>query len=196
MFVAALLLLLVVTFRVALGVTQVQGALWLHNFSPLAAVALCGAIYLPRRVAFVLPLAALLVSDLLINARYGVALVTGEMLSRYVALALVAGLGFSLREKARVPLVLGAAVLGSVLFFFLTNTTSWLTEPAYAKTAAGWVQAMTTGVSGVRPTTLEFFRNTLLSDFLFTAVFVACMSVHRDSGNVVSPRAHGAARWC
>jgi len=196
MIVAAFLLLLVVGFRVVLGVTHMDDAAWLHNFSPLAAVALCGAIYLPRRLAFFLPLMALLISDLLINARYGVALVTGEMLSRYVALALVAGLGLALREKARAPLVLGAAMFGSVLFYLLTNSASWLTDPAYAKTAAGWVQALTTGVAGVRPTTLEFFRNTLISDLLFSAVFVACMNVRRAGGNAVAPRPQEAARWC
>jgi len=196
MIVAALLLVLVVAYRVVLGVTHMQDATWLHNFSPLAAVALCGAIYFPRRIAFVLPLAALLISDLLINARYGVALVTGEMLTRYVALALVASLGFSLREKRSAPLVIGAALLSSVLFFFLTNTASWLTEPAYAKTATGWLQALTTGVVGVRPTTLEFFRNSLFSDVLFTSVFLLCMRLSRAGENAATPRETAAARWC
>lgn len=198
MLVAALLLFLVVAFRVVLGVTHMHDAAWLHNFSPLAAVALCGAIYLPRRVAYLLPLAALLVSDLLINASYGVALVSGEMLSRYLALVLVSGIGFSLRKRARAPLVLGGAVLGSVLFFLLTNTASWLTEPAYAKAAAGWLQAMTTGVPGVRPTTLEFFRNTLLSDLLFTSVFISCMNLQpkHSQGKELPPNREEAPRWC
>lgn len=196
MLVAALLLFVVAAFRVVLGVTHMEDTGWLHNFSPLAAVALCGAIYLPRRIAFVLPLVTLLISDLVINACYGVALVSVEMLSRYGALALVSALGFWLREKARLSLVLGASVASSIIFFLLTNTASWLAEPAYAKSAAGWLQALTIGVPGVRPTTLEFFRNTLGSDLLFTGLFIACMSAQRFVGYRVRERAEDAARWC
>ena len=29
---------------------------WLHNFSPVAAIALCGAIYFPRKIAILAPL--------------------------------------------------------------------------------------------------------------------------------------------
>ena len=45
----------------------------------------------------------------------------------------------------------------------------------YAKTFAGWVQALTTGLPGYPPT-IAFFRNTVISDTLFTAIFIACMA--------------------
>ena len=199
MIVAALLLLVVVAFRVVLGATQMNlhELTWLHNFSPLAAIALCGAIYLPRRIAFVFPLAVLLVSDLLINARYGIALVTPEMLSRYVALGLIAGLGWMLRKEPRVALIIGASVIGSVIFFFVTNTTSWLAEPRYPKDFGGWVQALTTGVPGVHPTTLEFFRNTLVSDLIFTGLFIGCMVLQKWHARAAALRAEREpAPWC
>lgn len=198
MIVAALLLLVVVAFRVVLGATQMHlhELTWLHNFSPLAAIALCGAIYLPRRIAFVLPLAALLVSDLLINARYGVALVSLEMLPRYLALGLVAGLGWMLRREPRAPLIMGASVLGSVSFFLVTNTASWLAEPRYAKSFGGWFEALTTGLPGVHPTTLEFFRNTLASDVMFTALFVSCMALQQWHARATALHEREPAPWC
>ena len=198
MFVAALLLLVVVAFRVVLGATQMNlhELTWLHNFSPLAAIALCGAVYLPRRVAFVFPLAALLLSDLLINARYGVALVTPEMLPRYGALGLIAGLGWMLRNTPRLGWMLAGSVAGSVMFFLVTNTGSWLAEPRYAKNVAGLIQALTTGLPGVHPTTLEFFRNTLVSDVVFTALFVGCMALQHWLARAATLREREPAPWC
>ena len=58
-----------------------------------------------------------------------------------------------------------------MIFYLVTNTPSWLHDPAYAKTLAGWIQALTTGRPDVHPTTWELFRNTLLSSGLFTGLF-------------------------
>jgi hypothetical protein len=63
-----------------------------------------------------------------------------------------------------------------MLFYFITNTASWLNDPAYGKTLAGWIQALTTGLPNY-PSTWEFFRNTLLSGGLFTGLFVAAMKL-------------------
>src|SRR4051812_46896117 len=197
MFAAALLLFIVIAFRVVIGVTHMeQDHSWLHNFSPVSAVALCGAVYFPRRLALVLPLGALLVSDLILNAfAYHVSFFTLEIIPHYFALGMVAALGWMLRGNRRVPRVLGASVLGSAFFYLLTNTASWLGEKAYAKTFAGWAQALTTGLPNVHPTTLEFYRSTFISDIIFTALFIACMIVQRRA-EAPAPRAQEAAPWC
>jgi hypothetical protein len=179
MIAAVILLIAAVVWRVLLGVTHSADFGWLHNFAPLSAIALCGAAYLPRRLAFALPLAALFVSDLMLNFHYskshpGVSLVSVEMLARYGALALIAGLGWMLRKMPRPGMMLGASVAGSVIFYVISNTGSWLTEPRYAMSVSGWIQALTTGLPGY-PSTLFFYRHTLLSDILFTALFLVCM---------------------
>jgi hypothetical protein len=178
MFVSLLLLLVAVTYRVVLGVTGSAHLDWWHNFSPLAAIALCGAIYLPRRLAIALPLVALFISDLFLNAHYAEPMLTLEMLPRYLALGLCVALGLAVRSQPALPRVLGASLLGSFAFYLITNTASWIAEPLYAKTAAGWWQALVMGLPGYPPT-VTFFRNSLLSDLLFTALFVGCMSVSR-----------------
>jgi hypothetical protein len=77
------------------------------------------------------------------------------------------------RRKTWLNLFNGA--LGGAVFFYLaTNTGSWLTDAHYAQTAAGWWQAMTVGRPEYPPT-LFFFRNTLVSDLLFTAIFALGM---------------------
>jgi hypothetical protein len=184
MFAALFLLVVVVAYRIASGFLGSADFTWMHNFAPVAAVALCGAVYLPRRMAAILPLAMLLISDVVLNVfHYHQPLFTFDILPRYVALALISILGFALRGRPNPLRLLTASVAGSIIFFVITNTGSWLSEPSitamdhrvYAKTLAGWLQAMTTGLPGY-PSTWWFYRYTLLSDVCFTALFVACMS--------------------
>ena len=72
--------------------------------------------------------------------------------------------------------LLGGGILGALLFYLITNTASWLmnpfNNPDYPKTLLGWIKALTTGTSGW-PHTWEFFRNTMMSGGLFTALFAA-----------------------
>jgi len=179
MIVAVLLVLVAILYRVVIGVAGMNEMQWLHNFSPFAAIALCGAIYFPRRIAVVGPLAAFFVSDLILNAYYLKtphvdSLASVKMIPEYLALGLSAGMGLWLRKNPRLGPMLGASVVGSIAFYLITNSGDWLVEPRYAKTAAGWLQALTTGLPGY-PSTLVFFRNTVASDLLFTLLFAACM---------------------
>jgi len=178
MIAALALLFFAIVWRVLLGVNHSHDYGWLHNFAPLSAIALCGAAWLPRRIAFVLPLVALFASDLALNAHYKAPLVTWEMAMRYVALAIIALGGWLLRANKRAPIMLAASLAASAVFFVLTNTASWFTDPGYAKTLSGWSQSLTTGLPGYPPT-LTFFQHTVASDLIFTALFVACFAYAR-----------------
>ena len=185
------LLVAVVLFRVLAPFAGPE----LANFSPLAALALCGAAWLPRRLALALPLAALFVSDLILNARYGASLFAPELWVRYAALLLVCAIGFAIRNRRTPALLLSGSLLGSVLFYVVTNSASWLGNPAYAQTAAGWVQAMTVGIPTIQPAAWVFFRNAAVGDLLFTALFAGCMALTARRGAVrdAVPVAEGAA---
>ena len=180
MIAAVLLVTVAIVYRIVVGVAGMTHMDWLHNFSPMAAIALCGAIYFPRKIAILAPLAAFFVSDLVLNAHYlstphVTSIVSARMIPEYLALGLSAFLGWKLRARPKATLILGASVLGSIAFYVITNTGDWLVEPLYAKSLAGWVQALTTGLPGYPPT-FTFFRNTAASDLIFTAIFVACMA--------------------
>ena len=72
---ALVLIFLAVVFRIATAiVVQGGGSAWLSNFAPLAAIALCGAIYFPRKYKFTVPFAALFVSDVVLDFYYGASL--------------------------------------------------------------------------------------------------------------------------
>lgn len=182
MFAVILFIIAATLFRLVFPILGTAHAGWLANFSPLAAIALCGAIYLPRRWAIALPLAALLISNLILNAHYREPLFSAQMIYTYAAFALIVALGFWMktrRESPRILSIFGATLFGSFLFYFITNTGSWLApENGYAHTFAGWLQALTTGLPAYEPTWM-FFRNSVVSDLLFTAIFVSCFALAR-----------------
>jgi len=180
---AFVLFVVALIYRVGIGFSTGQPG-WLPNFSPFVAIALCGAIYLPRRIAFMLPLAALFVSDLILNAHFGATLLSADLLSRYAILTGMIAVGFALRKNPTFGRVLAVSLLGSVLFYLVTNTAAWAVDAVYAKSFAGWVQALTVGEIGFPPT-WTFFRNSLISDALFTSLFVGCMSL--AEARVASP---------
>ena len=78
------------------------------------------------------------------------------------------------------------------MFYAITNAFSWLTDPGYVKNFTGLIQALTVGLPqyGATPTWM-FFRNSLVSDLLFSLLVVACMSL---SGRSAALPAAAAAR--
>jgi hypothetical protein len=154
----------------------------LLNFAPLAAIALCAAAYFPARYKFTVPMIALLISDVVLNAHYHFSFFTPEVLSHYLGFALVGLLGWLLRNRPTWMTMLHASLAASLIFYIVTNTFSWLSDPGYVKSFAGLIQSLTVGLPQYSTTpTWMFFRNSLLSDLFFTALFVLCMSFGRSS---------------
>ena len=179
---ALTLILSAVAYRIAAALLIHSGSTWLSNFAPLAAIALCGAAYFPARLKFSVPLGALFISDLFLNYYYGATLIDAHIFGRYLALILVGCLGLLLQNRASLKTLLPASVLGSAIFYLITNAFSWLSDPGYAKNFAGLIQALTVGLPQYSATpTWMFFRNTLLSDLFFTLLFVACMNLGRKT---------------
>ncbi len=180
---ALLLIISAVVYRIATGLLIQSGATGLSNFAPLAAIALCGAVYFPPRFKFSVPLVALFISDVVLNYHYARSILDPHILCRYLALAVIGCIGFLLQNRASLKTLLPASIVGSTVFFFITNTFSWLSDPGYVKNFAGLVQALTVGLAEYSTTpTWMFFRNSLLSDLFFTLLFVACMSFGRNAG--------------
>src|SRR5437660_5007523 len=180
---ALILILSAVAYRIAAGLLIHSGtALWLSNFAPLAAIALCGAAYFPPKFKFAVPLGALFVSDLALNSVYGAPLVQAQMFGHYLGLVLVGLLGWALENRASLKTLLPASLVGSTIFYVVTNVFSWVSDPGYAKNFGGLIQALTVGLPQYSSTpTWMFFRNTVLSDLLFTLLFVACVNFGRHT---------------
>jgi hypothetical protein len=179
---ALLLIFSAVAYRVTTGLLIHSGASWLSNFAPLAAIALCSAAYFPKKYKFSVPLITLFISDAVINFRYGAPLLDPQILLRYFALAVVGGLGVLLQHRASLKTLLPASIVGSTIFYTITNAFSWLSDPGYAKNLGGLIQALTVGLPQYSATpSWMFFRNSLISDLLFTLLFVISMNFGRSA---------------
>jgi hypothetical protein len=147
------------------------------NFSAAYGLVFCAGIYFPRVMAWWLPLVTLFATDLAMNIFYYHAPpVDDRMLMNYLAYSAIVLLGKQFKPQSSLLRLLGGGLLGALVFYLLTNTMSWMTDPAYQKTIQGWIQALTVGTPGW-PHTWEFFRNTLLSGGLFTGLFAGAMKL-------------------
>ena len=137
------------------------------NFSPVEAIALFGGAYFANRWAAVwVPLAAMFVSDLALGVMnggiYWSYFLSAGYLLVYACIALSAVLGFGLRGRVGVLRVGAYSLLGSVLFFVVTNFGAWLGSPMYPQTGAGLAAAYVAGI--------PFFQYTLLGTLFYSAL--------------------------
>jgi len=191
---APLFLIFAVTlYRVCYALAGSPGA-W-ANFSPLAAILLCSAAYLPRKFVLLAGVGPLVVADLFLNAHYREPLIDTGMISRYFCFALILLLGYGVRKQQQYKMLFlfGSTLTGSCLFYLITNTTAWISMADYAKTLPGWWQALTIGEPGFPPTLL-FFRNTVVSDLSFTALFVITQAIFNKSRSRIAEGAPPVAR--
>jgi hypothetical protein len=128
------------------------------NFTPILAIALFGGVYLSRKIAFILPLAAMVISDIFIGY-YEVKL----MIAVYGSFLLSVVLGFWLKKNKKWQTIFGSSVLSAFIFFLLTNFAVWILTPWYAKTFSGIIQCYLMA--------LPFFKNTLLGNLFYVTIF-------------------------
>ncbi|MEK7083951.1 MAG: DUF6580 family putative transport protein [Patescibacteria group bacterium] len=132
------------------------------NVAPIGAIAIFGALYLPRRFALVLPLAALFLSDIIIGFYTPL-----TMASVYGSFLLMGGIGLWIRKNKSFSRVIGGTILGSFLFFLITNWAVWAFDGMYPLTFAGLLESYAMAI--------PFFRNSLIGDLFFTGVLVGSM---------------------
>lgn len=126
------------------------------NLTPIAAIALFGgAQFADKRVAFLVPLAGLLLSDLALGF-YAITAVV------YASFALTVCLGFWVRRHRSVRRIALGVLAGAILFFALTNFGVWAIDSLYPKTLAGLIDCYVAGI--------PFFRNMLLGDLLYSTL--------------------------
>jgi hypothetical protein len=180
---ALLLIVSAVVFRIVTGFFGHSDSIGWLNFAPIAAIALCAAAYFPRKYKFSVPMIALLISDIVLNVHYGFSFFSPFVLSHYLGFAIIGCLGLLLQSRASWKTLLPGSVAASLIFYLVTNSVSWIYDPGYAKNFAGLIQALTVGLPQYSATpSWMFFRNSLVSDLVFTFLFVVCMNAGRKMG--------------
>lgn len=149
------------------------------NFTPIAALALFGgAKFDDRRLAFAVPAAAMLLSDLVLGLHSSLPAV-------YLAFALVVCLGLALRGRERLLTVGGAVLAGSVAFFLITNFAVWAMGSMYPKTAQGLVACYIAAI--------PFFRNELAGDAFYGLLLFGGFALMERRFDALRPAAAFAA---
>ncbi|WP_345277878.1 DUF6580 family putative transport protein [Litoribaculum gwangyangense] len=121
----------------------------LPNMTPITAMALFSGVYFTdKKYAFTVPLLAMFLSDLFLGF-------STISIFVYLAFILVGFIGIK-SKKISVTSVL----ISSISFFIITNFGVWLI--GYPKTMNGLLECYTLAI--------PFFRNSLIGDFLFSAI--------------------------
>jgi hypothetical protein len=127
------------------------------NFTPLTAIALFGGVYLNKRLALVIPLAALFISDAFLGFYDMMPWVYGSFLAAGI-------IGIMISGRKSVLSVSAATLASSLLFFAVTNFGVWAGGTMYVHSWAGLTECYVAAI--------PFFRNSIAGDAIFvTAMF-------------------------
>jgi hypothetical protein len=134
----------------------------LWNFTAIGAMCLFGGAHFRRKsVAFLVPMAALFLSDVLLAATlYGFRSLNVVWMS-YLLFALTTLLGMTLRGRVTFLNVTAAAVVATAGFFAISNFNVWFTRSMYPHTADGLAAAYIAAI--------PFAKNMLLGNLFYSA---------------------------
>ena len=155
-----------------------------YNFTPVEAIALFGGAYFTnRRMAFAVPLLAMLCADLVIATTLPRAWIgdwLGTLPAVYGCIALTVFGGFALSKRISAFRVTGYAFASAVMFFLVTNFATWL----MAHAGAG--EACTQSLTSCYVAGIPFFRGTLVGTLLWSAILFGGFELMKRRWNVLT----------
>lgn len=126
------------------------------NFTPIGALALfAGAQFDDKRWAFIVPLAAMLLSDMLIGFHSGMPVI-------YLAFAAIVSMGFLLKQRKTALRVTTASLAAATFFFVVSNFAVWAFDGLYPLTLQGLLTCYIAAI--------PFFQNWLVGTLFYAAV--------------------------
>lgn len=133
------------------------------NFAPITAMALFGGAYFTKkRLAFVVPLLAMFITDMIIGFH-------STMWAVYLSFALIVVLGITMIKTVKFTNVFLATITASVLFFVITNFAVWAAGIIYPPTFLGLTECYTAAI--------PFFQYSLVGNLLFTGVMFGVFEI-------------------
>ncbi len=145
------------------------------NFAPIGAMALFGGAYLSnKRLAIILPLIAMFISDLFLELH-------DTMLYVYISFALITLIGVAIRNSVSTGTVVIASLLSSVLFFLLTNFGVWLQGTLYPRSLGGLIECYAAAIPFYRHNLFgSFALNTVMGDLFFNGILFGSFYLARQ----------------
>ena len=142
------------------------------NFAPIASLAIFGgAVISNKKYAIILPLGALLLSDILFelftSTRGFYDISQSFVYGAFILITFLATRIKSLNTKN----ILFACLWGGVIFFILSNFGVWLTGIYFPKTFAGLISCYEAAIPFYKNEFFgNMFLNTIMSDLFYTAL--------------------------
>ena len=144
------------------------------NFAALGAVALYSGARLPRGRAFLIPLVAMALSDLVIDFGTGRAVLSPVRFAVYGSFCSIVLLGRAASGPVRPGRLAALSLASSCLFYLVTNFANWMQSSLYPKTAAGLAACYVAAI--------PWFWNTLAGDLVGTAALFGLDALARRFG--------------
>ncbi len=158
-----------------------------YNFTPVEAIALFGGAYFAdRRLAFGVPLAAMLCADLIIASvlpRTWIGDWLGTLPAVYGCIALTVVGGMSLSRRISAFRVTSYAFASAVLFFMVTNFATWMA----AHGGAG--EACTQSLAACYVAGIPFFHGTLAGTLIWSLLLFGGFELMRRRWSVLTTAA-------
>jgi len=146
-----------------------------YNFTPVEAIALFGGAYFSdRRLAFIVPLAAMFVADMIIGLHPLLPVI-------YACIAASVVLGFGLRDRVSVLRVAGLGIAGSLLFFAVVSFVEWL---------LGDTDYCRAGIVSCYVAALPFLKNWMAGTLVWSAVLFGGFELLKRSWTRLEIAAH------
>lgn len=160
---------------------------FLSNFTPVGAMALFGGVYFNDKwKAYLVPFAALFVSDAIINYLYTSKLVLWYSGSIWVYLSFFAMVFLgSLIKKVNVGNVVLASLAGVAIHWLLTDIDPWLNGTMYAKGINGYFQSLVAAI--------PFEKNMVLGDAVFGTILFCGFELAKSKYTVLRSKQELAA---
>ena len=139
------------------------------NFTAIGAMALfSGALFRDKRLAFLLPLVAMMATDLILGFH-------ASMIPVYACFAITVFIGMKIQNRQSAITVAAGSLVSSVVFFLVTNLPFWYADMSlYPLTWKGLLESYTAA--------LPFFGNQLSGDLFYNAVlFGSCFALSKRS---------------
>ncbi len=136
------------------------------NFAPITAMALFGGAYFSdKRLAFIIPLIAMFLSDLVLGFH-------STQLVVYGCFMLITVIGFRLKDNKSVSEIAMASVAGSIIFFTLTNFAVWLFGSLYPFNFSGLIACFAAAIPFYDNSIFSsMMLNTFMGDAFFCTIF-------------------------
>ncbi|MDX2036816.1 MAG: DUF6580 family putative transport protein [Isosphaeraceae bacterium] len=134
------------------------------NAVAIGAIALYAGARLPRRWAWIVPVASMILADLILDWGSGRSWLSGSRLVGYAAYAAITLLGPLARHSSNPLRIAGLSISASLFFFVASNFSVWLFDGLYPLDAAGLSACFLAAIPYWGTGDYGFFANGILAD--------------------------------